>query len=95
MRYPFTRPASCTIQSVVVMQYDVDCDGLTRVNLQPGDFERELRDRREWCKDNATGAYDIQPIGPDPERLTGRRFRFAIERDAALFKLFFPTDLWA
>ena len=39
----------------------------------------------------ATGAYEVGPIGPDPERLTGRRFKFANQHDAALFKLFFPT----
>jgi hypothetical protein len=59
-----------------------------------GVFERELRDRRDWCENNTTGAYEVGPIGPDPERLTGRRFKFANQRDAALFKLFFSTDLW-
>ena len=76
------------------MPYEVDCDGLTRVNLQPGDFEPELCHRRDWCKNNAIGAYAVEPIGPDPERLTGRRFKFELQRDAELFKLFFPTDLW-
>ena len=95
MRYPFGRLASLLNQSQPVpMPYEVDCDGLTRVKLRPGDFERELRHRRDWCTDNATGAYAVEPIGPDPERLTGRRFKFANQRDAALFKLFFSTDLW-
>jgi hypothetical protein len=56
-------------------------------------FERELRDRRDWCENNTTEAYEVGPIGPDPERLTGRRFKFTNQRDAALFKLFFPTVL--
>jgi hypothetical protein len=94
MRNPFARLASLLNQSPSVqMPYEVDCDGLTGVKLQPGDFERELRERRDWCKNNAIGEYDVEPIGPDPERLTARRFKFANQRDAALFKLFFPTVL--
>src|SRR5215212_2756997 len=64
--------------------YTVECDGLSRVNLQErGQFEHELSERRDWCNENAPGAYDIEPIGPDPERLTGRRFRFADQTVAA------------
>ena len=77
------------------LPHAVECVGLTRVNLQePGLFERELNERRDWCSENAQGAYCIQPIGPDPERLTGRRFRFADQTVAAKFKLIFPIDLW-
>ncbi len=94
MRYPFARLASLLNQAPPVqMPYEVDCDGLTRVKLPPGVFERELRDRRDWCENNTTEAYEVGPIGPDPERLTGRRFKFTNQRDAALFKLFFPTVL--
>jgi hypothetical protein len=73
----------------------VDCDGLTRVNLkEPGQFECELNQRRDWCNENAPGTHCIEPIGPCPERLTGRRFRFRDERVATLFKLWFETNLW-
>jgi hypothetical protein len=75
--------------------YIVECDGLTRLNLtQPGEFEHAYNDRRQWCEVNAPGAHEIEPIGPGPEQLTGRRFRFTCEKTAALFKLSFPTDLW-
>jgi hypothetical protein len=75
--------------------YIVDCDGLTRANpTQPGEFEGALRERRDWCEANARGDYEIEPIGPNPEELTGRRFRFANDKVAALFKTWFPIDLW-
>jgi hypothetical protein len=32
-------------------------------------------------------------LSDQTRRLTGRRFKFANQRDAALFKLFFPTVL--
>jgi hypothetical protein len=75
--------------------YNVECDGLTRLNLtRPGEFERAYNDRRQWCETYARAAHIIEPIGPGPEQLTGRRFRFACQKTAALFKLCFPTDLW-
>jgi hypothetical protein len=76
------------------MPYVVDCIGLTRNKLaSPGEFEGELRDRREWLAENCRGQYEIKPLGPNPECLTGRRFVFEKEEDAARFKLFFPTHI--
>jgi hypothetical protein len=73
----------------------VECDGLTRLNLTlPGEFEQAYNDRRQWCETHARGAHAIEPIGLGPEQLTGRRFRFACQKTAALFKLGFPTNLW-
>jgi hypothetical protein len=73
----------------------VDCDGLTRSNLtNPSEFEHEFQQRRDWCEANAGGGYEIEPIGSNPEALTGRRFRFANANMAVIFKLTFPTDLW-
>ncbi len=81
--------------SAARMPYVVACDGLTRTNLtRPGEFETALNDRRQWCETHAPDAHVIEPIGPNPEQLTGRRFRFASQKTAALFKLSFPTDLW-
>lgn len=76
------------------LPYVVDCDGLTRANLDvPGEFEHALAVRRAWCEQNALGDYEIEPIGPNPECLTGRRFRFSSDKIAALFKTWFETDL--
>jgi hypothetical protein len=70
----------------------IDCDGLSRVNLPGEVFEREFQDRKMWCHEIAED-WEIEPIGPNPSQLTGRRFRFARERDAVAFKLTFPTRL--
>lgn len=63
--------------------------GLTGV----GEFEDELQKRRDWCVENARGLWMVQPVGPNPEQLTGRRFRFADHVDAVFFKMRFETDL--
>ena len=75
--------------------WTVVCNGLTRTNLTaPGQFEQALRERRDWCEQLAPGDYEIEPIGPNPEQLTGRRFRFVNPRIAVAFKMQFPVDLW-
>jgi hypothetical protein len=75
--------------------HTVECDGLTRQNLtRPIEFERALRERQEWCERHAPGDYEIEPIGPNPEQLTGRRFRFVDPKVAVAFKLTFPVNLW-
>ena len=72
----------------------VDCDGLTRTNLSdPGQFEHALCERRDWCEQHAPGDYEIEPIGLNPEQLTGRRFRFVDPKIAVAFKVLFPVDL--
>ena len=74
--------------------YVVDCDGLTRTNLTArSEFEDTLSERRDWCEQHAPGDYEIEPIGPDPEQLTGRQFRFVDPKMAVAFKLLFPVDL--
>jgi hypothetical protein len=76
-------------------QWTVECDGLTRANLTaPGEFEQALRERRDWCQEHAPGDYEIEPIGPNPEQLTGRRFRFVDPKIAVAFKVTFAVDLW-
>lgn len=72
----------------------VDCNGLSRTNLtKPSEFEHAFNERRAWCQKHAAGEFEIEPIGPNPEQLTGRRFRFESADTAALFKLWFQTDL--
>jgi hypothetical protein len=72
----------------------VVCNGLTRTNLTaPGQFEQALRERRDWCEQHAPGDYEIEPIGPNPANLTGRRFRFVDSKMAVAFKMAFPVDL--
>ena len=72
----------------------VEVHGLDRNNLAGMfDFENELQMRRDWCTEHARGLWMVQPIGPDPERLTGRRFRFENPRAAVHFKMRFETDL--
>jgi hypothetical protein len=84
-----------TTPPATALPYIVECDGLTRLNLnRPGEFEQALNDRRQWCDTHALGAHDIESIGPGPEQLTGRRFRFADEKTAAMFKVSFETNLW-
>ena len=71
----------------------VDCIGLTRVTLPPGVFAHELRERREWCDEHCPGSYEIEPLGPNPEELTGRQFRFESDKIAVHFKLRFDIHL--
>jgi hypothetical protein len=47
-----------------------------------------LRERWDWCRERCPSDYEIEPLRKHG-RLVGRRFRFARESDAALFKLFF------
>jgi hypothetical protein len=46
-----------------------------------------IRERREWCDEHCPGSYEIEPLGPNPEQLTGRRFRFESDKIAVHFKL--------
>lgn len=74
--------------------HTVECDGLTRVNLTaPGEFEQAVNERRVWCEQHAPGDYEIEPIGPNPEQLSGRQFRFADPKMAVAFKMTFPVNL--
>jgi hypothetical protein len=77
-----------TQSRLAAMMHVVECVGLTRVVLQGiGEFEKALNERRQWCEEHCQGEYVIESLGPNPEELTGRRFRFANESDAALFRL--------
>ena len=71
----------------------VDVDGLSRAHLtKPGEFEREFAHRLAWCKQYAPD-FAIEPIGPNPKGLVGKRFRFRDSSIAVLFRGTFPTDL--
>ncbi len=69
--------------------YVVDCPGLAREVIGDREFERQYPERRDWCDDRCYLDHEIESIRDDQMRLTGRRFRFANEVDAALFKTFF------
>jgi hypothetical protein len=72
------RPVSIDAARRAATPHLVTCDGLSRTNLTiPGQFERELCARVRWCEKYAPGDFEIEPIGPGPEQLTGRRCRFA------------------
>jgi hypothetical protein len=71
----------------------VDVEGLTRADLtKPGQFHKELAARVRWCERFAPGSYEIELIS-DSEKVTGRRFRFVHISIAALFRLWFETNL--
>jgi hypothetical protein len=71
----------------------VDVVGLTRTHLTgPGEFERELSLRVEWCRTYAPD-YANEIIGPNSDQVSGRRFRFRDISIAALFRGTFPTNL--
>jgi hypothetical protein len=66
-------------------RYTIDCLDLNEDN--PAQLVG-LQDRRDWCEERCPTDYEIEPLREDGP-LTGRRFRFVHQRDAALFKLFF------
>jgi hypothetical protein len=70
------------------MSYQIDCPDLTAHDL--GDaFAEEFQGRRLWCRQHCEGTFTVEPMwsGGDYRRDTGRRFLFADEADAALFRL--------
>jgi hypothetical protein len=67
----------------------VDCHGRAREQISDRDFERQFCERRDWCETHCPNDHEIEPIRDHLGRLTGRRFRFACENDAAKFKMFF------
>jgi hypothetical protein len=69
--------------------YVVDCPTLAREVIGDAEFERQYTERRDWCHDRCYMDHEIEPIRDDQMRLTGRRFRFSNETDAALFRTFF------
>ncbi len=54
-----------------------------------GEFELRYPERRDWCNDQCYMDHEVEPIRDGQMRLTGRRFRFVNEADAALFRTFF------
>lgn len=66
--------------------YVVDCPGLAREVIGDRKFERQFWERRNWCESHCPGDHEIEPIRDHQGRLTGRRFRFADEYDAAKFR---------
>ena len=74
------------------LPFVVDCIGLTPLNLSDREFEKELHRRKAWCATHAED-WEIVPLGMTPEHVIGRRFRFARDHDAAMFKKWFAVRL--
>ena len=71
----------------------IDVKGLSRTHLTtPGAFDHEFAIRLAWCREYAPN-FAVEPIGPNPEGLVGKRFRFRDTPICALFAASFPTDL--
>jgi hypothetical protein len=66
----------------------VDCVGLNDEDLAYGEYATQLREREDWCRRRCPTQYEIEPLR-DRGRLIGRRYRFAHESDAVLFKTYF------
>ena len=70
------------------MPFNVDCPTLSREVLGDEVFESEFGRRKAWLKKNCAGHFDGEGIRCGGI-LTGRRFKFELEGDAILFKMFF------
>lgn len=69
--------------------YVVDCPDLSLEVLGDREFERQFCERRDWCRSRCPNGHEIEPIRDANGCLAGRRFRFAKDGDATLFKTFF------
>jgi hypothetical protein len=69
------------------MPHEIDCPGLTAHDLGEA-FADEFQGRRLWCRRYCEGTFTVEPMwcGAD-RRDIGRRFLFADQTDAALFRL--------
>jgi hypothetical protein len=70
------------------LPFHVDCPTLSREVLGDEAFEREFHRQRVWRNNNCAGHHDGEGIRTDG-KLTGRRFKFELEDDAVLFRMFF------
>jgi hypothetical protein len=69
------------------MPHVVECDGLTVHDLGQR-FAEEFQGRRLWCRKNCRSGFTVTPIRDAAlRRDTGRRFSFADEAEAAMFRL--------
>ncbi|MEE1614040.1 hypothetical protein [Microvirga sp. CF3016] len=68
--------------------YVVDAVGLNGEDLPYHEYLTQLREREYWCVQHCPRDHEIEPLR-ERGRLVGRRYRFAREYDATLFKLFF------
>jgi hypothetical protein len=68
--------------------YIVNCLNLNDEDLSYRMYVTQLQDRENWCRQHSPHDHEIEPLR-DQGRLIGRRYRFAHESDATLFKIFF------
>jgi len=69
--------------------YVVDCPGLDGEDLPYEVYAMQLRERESWSVERCPHDHEIEPLY-DHGRLIGRRYRFAHQGDAALFRMLFP-----
>lgn len=69
--------------------YVIDCPDLSRERLGEQEFKKQFSARRDWCRKQCPYDHEIEPIDDEALYSAGRRFRFANQGDAALFKMNF------
>jgi hypothetical protein len=74
-----------TADQQAAMPHVVDCHGLTVHDLGQV-FAEEFQGRRLWCRKNCRSEFAVAPLR-NGERDTGRRFSFADQTEAAMFRL--------
>ncbi|MGG5890984.1 hypothetical protein ACLF3G_28290 [Falsiroseomonas sp. HC035] len=77
---------SATADQQDTMRHVVDCHGLTVHDLHQ-QFAQEFQGRRLWCRKNCHSGFTVAPIWDAAlGRDTGRRFAFADQAEAAMFR---------
>ncbi|MGK7867203.1 hypothetical protein [Falsiroseomonas sp. E2-1-a20] len=75
-----------TAEQQVAMPHIVECHGLTVHDLDQA-FAEEFQGRRLWCRRNCQNEFSVAPIRDTAlGRDTGRRFSFADQAEAAMFR---------
>jgi hypothetical protein len=78
---------NATADQQAAMPYIVECDGLTVHDLGHA-FAEDFQGRRLWCRKHCQSEFTVAPIRDAAlGRDTGRRFAFADQLEAAMFRL--------
>ena len=81
-----------SLRPINQLSHRVECLRLTREHIGDPRFERELRLRLAWLRQNCSSKFDIEGIR-EAGKLVGRRFLFSCPNEALWFKMRFPTRL--
>lgn len=71
----------------ITYPHGVELPGRTAAIMGSHVFNSFLDEARQWCRDNLAGQFTTKRMRVDALRETGIRFEFAVEADAACFKL--------